>query len=202
MGPIVVFENVSLDGVTQDPTGAESFNPKDWRDRLDSADREQWDKLILDDVLGAQALLFGRRTYEFFAAAYPHRVGALADRMNTLPKFVVSATLSDPDWNNSTVLDGDIVDEVRKLKLAFNGEIRVYASSKLVQMLVEHDLVDELRLLIFPLVMGAGNRLFDQPINPKPVRQKPLRLVDMRTVGKSLIHLTYQCIRDARDSAS
>jgi dihydrofolate reductase len=201
MGSIVVFENVSLDGVTQDPTGEEGFNPKDWRDRLDSADREKFDKLLLDDASGAQALLLGRRTYEFFAARYPYRTGVLADRLNSLPKYVISSSLADPDWNNSTVLDGDIVDEVRRLKHTVNGEIRIYASPRLVQMLVEHDLVDELRLLIFPLMMGAGNRLFDQPTNPKPVRQKPLRLVDTRNVGKCLTYLTYQCIPDANDPA-
>jgi dihydrofolate reductase len=201
MGSIVVFENVSLDGVTQDPTGEEGFNPKDWRDRLDSADREKFDELLLDDASGAQALLVGRGTYEFFAARYPYRTGALAHTLNSLPKYVVSSSLADPDWNNSTVLDGDIVDEVSKLKHTVNGEIRVYASPRLVQILIEHDLVDQLRLLIFPLVMGAGNRLFDQPTDPTPVRQKPLHLVDTRTVGKSLIHLTYQCIPDTEDSA-
>jgi dihydrofolate reductase len=191
MGPIVVFENISLDGVTQDPTGEEGFSPDDWRARLAPTDREKWDKLLLDDALGAQALLLGRRSYEFFAARYPYRTGELADRMNSLPKYIVSTTLADPGWNNSTLLDGEVVDEVRKLKRIVNGEIRVYASSQLVQTLIEHDLVDELRLMIFPLVMGAGNRLFDQTSNPKPARPKPLRLVDTRTVGHSLTYLTY-----------
>ena len=168
MGSIVVFENVSLDGVTQDPTGEEGFSPHDWRAGLAPTDRQKWDKLILDDALGAQALLLGRRSYEFFAARYPYRTGELADRMNSLPKYVVSTTLADPGWNNSTVLDGDLVDEVATLKHAVNGEIRVYASSQLVHTLIEHDLVDELRLMIFPLVMGAGKRLFDQTGNPKP----------------------------------
>jgi dihydrofolate reductase len=189
MGSIVVFENVSLDGVTQDPTGEEGFNPQDWRAGLPPTDRQKWDKLILDDAQGAQALLLGRRSYEFFAARYPHRTGELADRMNSLPKYVVSATLADPGWTNSTVLDGDLVDEVSKLKHAINGEIRVYASSQLVHTLIEHDLVDELRLTIFPLVMGAGMRLFDQTGNPKPLRH-----LDTRTVGDSLAYLTYQRI--------
>jgi dihydrofolate reductase len=123
MGSIVVFENVSLDGVTQDPTGEEGFNPKDWRDRLDSGDRDKFDELLLDDASGAQALLVGRRTYEFFAARYPYRTSALAHTLNSLPKYVVSSSLADPDWNNSTVLDGDIVDEVSKLKHTVNGEI-------------------------------------------------------------------------------
>jgi dihydrofolate reductase len=192
MGTIVVFENVSLDGVTQDPTGAvEALLAA-----LAPTDRQKWAKLLLNDALGAQALLLGRRSYEFFAARYPYRTGEMADTMNGLPKYVASATLADPGWNNSTVLDGDIVDAVSTLKHTVNGEIRVYASSQLVHTLIEHDLVDELRLMIFPLVMGAGNRLFDHTSNPKP-----LRLVDTRTVGDRLTYLTYQCISDTKDSA-
>lgn len=187
MGTIVVFENVSLDGVTQDPTGEEGFSRYDWRAGLAPTDREAWDELILDDALGAQALLLGRHSYEFFAARYPSRTGRLADRMNNLPKYVASTTLADPDWNNSTVLGGDTVDEVARLKHTVDGEIRVYASSQLVHTLIEYDLVDELRLTIFPLVMGAGNRLFDPTGTPKP-----LRLVGTRTVGGSLAYLTYQ----------
>jgi dihydrofolate reductase len=196
MGTIVVFENVSLDGVTQDPTADEGLNREDWRARLAPTDREEWGKRLLSDALGAEVLLLGRRSYEFFAARYPYRAGELADRMNSLPKYVVSATLTDPGWTNSTVLVGDVVNEVSKLKHTVNGEIRVYASSQLVQTLIEHDLVDEVRLAIFPLVMGAGDRLFDQTSNPKR-----LRLVDTHTVGDSLTYLTYQCIRDVEDSA-
>jgi dihydrofolate reductase len=168
MGSIVVFENVSLDGVIQDPTGEEGFSPYDWRAGLTPTDRQNWGKLLLDDMLEAQVLLLGRGSYDFFAARYPYRVGEMADRMNSLRKYVVSGTLTDPGWNNSTVLGTDTVDEVSKLKHAVNGEIRVYASSQLVHTLIEHDLVDELRLMIFPLVMGAGNRLFDHSTNPKP----------------------------------
>ncbi|HWF27369.1 MAG TPA: dihydrofolate reductase family protein [Mycobacterium sp.] len=196
MGTIVVFENVSLDGVTQDPTADEGFNREDWRAGLAPTDREEWAKRLLNDALRADALLLGRHSYEFFAARYPYRSGEMADRMNSLPKYVVSATLTDPGWNNSTVLDGDVVNEVSKLKHTVNGEIRVYASSQLVQTLVEHDLVDELRLAIFPLVMGAGDHLFDQTGS-----LKRLRLVDTHTVGDSLTYLTYQCIRDVEDSA-
>jgi dihydrofolate reductase len=191
MGSIVVFENVSLDGVTQDPTGDEGFSPHDWRAGLPPTDRQKWDKLILDDVLGARALLLGRRSYEFFAGRYPHRTGELADTMNSLPKYVVSATLADPGWNNSTVLGGDLAAEVSNLKHAVDGEIRVYASSQLVHALIEHDLVDELRLTIFPLVMGAGMRLFDQSGNPKALRR-----TDTRTVGDSLTYLAYQRIAE------
>jgi dihydrofolate reductase len=196
MGTIVVFENVSLDGVTQDPTGEEGFNRDDWRAGLAPADREEWANRLLDDVLGAQALLLGRRSYEFFAARFPYRTGEMADRMNGLPKYVVSATLADPGWNNSTVLNGDVVDEVSELKHTVSGEIRVYASSQLVHTLIEHHLVDELRLAVFPVVMGAGNRIFDQTSRPQP-----LRLIDTHTVGDSLTYLTYQYIREAEDSA-
>jgi dihydrofolate reductase len=200
MGTIVVFENVSVDGITQDATGEEGFNSVDWRAGLDPTDREEWAKRLLDDALRAEALLLGRRSYEFFAARYPYRTGEMADRMNGLPKYVVSATLSDPGWNNSTVLNGDVLDEVAKLKHTVHGEIRVYASSQLVRTLIEHDLVDELRLAVFPLMMGAGKGLFDQTSKPKPLRPKPLRLIDAQTVGDSLTYLTYRYIRDAGDS--
>ena len=192
MGSIVVFENISLDGVTQDPTGEEGFSPHDWRAGLPPTDRQKWDKLILDDVLGARALLLGRRSYEFFAGRYPQRTGELADTMNSLPKYVVSATLADPGWNNSTVLGGDLAAEVSKLKHTVDGEIRVYASSQLVHALIEHDLVDELRLTIFPLVMSAGMRLFDQRGNPKALRR-----TDTRAVGDSLTYVAYQRIAEA-----
>jgi dihydrofolate reductase len=187
MGTIVVFENVSLDGVTQDPTGEEGFSRDDWRAGLTPADREAWNQLILDDARAAQALLLGRRSYEFFAARYPFRSGELADRMNGLPKYVVSATLAEPDWNNSTVLTGDLVDEVTTLKQKVDGEIRVYASSRVLPTLIEHDLVDELRLAVFPLVMGAGSRVFDPTSHPRT-----LRLLDTRRVGDSLAYLSYR----------
>jgi dihydrofolate reductase len=196
MGTIVIFENVSLDGVTQDPTGEEGVSRGDWRAVLAPTDRDEWDKLILHDALGAQALLLGRRSYEFFAARYPSRTGELADRMNSLPKYVVSATLADPGWNNSTVLDGDIADEVATLKQTVDGETRVYASSQLVHTLIEQDLIDELRVTIFPFVMGAGDRLFDQASNPRS-----LRLVETRTIGDSLAYLAYQRIPDVKHPA-
>ena len=192
MGSIVVFENVSLDGVTQDPTGEEGFSPHDWRAGLPPTDRQEWDKLILGDVLGARALLLGRRSYEFFAGRYPHRTGELADTMNSLPKYVVSATLADPGWNNSTVLGGDLAAEVSKLKHAVDGEIRVYASSQLVHALIEHDLVDELRLKIFPAALGVGERLFGETSD-----KKPMRLLDTQTLEGGIAYLTYQSVRDA-----
>src|ERR1017187_5771221 len=158
MGKIVISENVSLDGVIQDPTGEEGFRLGGWFGQIGDKDREAWAQVELDEALGAEALLLGRRSYEFFAAQWPSRSGEWADRLNGLPKYVVSSTLEDLDWNNSTVLDGDVANEVSKLKQEISGDIVVYASFQLVHTLMEHDLVDELRLMIYPFVLGAGER--------------------------------------------
>lgn len=192
MGKIVISENVSLDGVIQDPTGEEGFSRGGWFGQVGDKDREAWAKVERDEVLGAEALLLGRRSYEFLAARWPSRGGEWADRLNRLPKYVVSSTLEDPDWNNSTVLKGDVVNEVSKLKQRVNGDIVVYASGQLVHTLIEHDLVNELRLMIYPFVLGAGKRLFGETSH-----KKPMRLVDTRTVGDGLASLTYEPIRDA-----
>ena len=191
MGKIVATENVSLDGVIELSPGEEGFSRDDWLAALTPADRDEWGKLILDDALGAQALLLGQRSYEFFAAGYPARRGELADRMNGLPKYVVSATLEDPRWTGSTVLDGDLVAAVSALKREIDGEIRVYASSGLVRTLMAHDLVDELRLVVFPFLLGRGSRLFDEAGG-----HKPLRLNGVRAVGAGLAILTYQSVKD------
>src|SRR5207247_8566485 len=177
MGKIVVSENVTLDGVVQDPTGEEGFRHGGWFDQVGDQDREAWAKVVLDEALGAEALLLGRRSYEWFAARWPSRSGELADRLNSLPKYVVSSTLEDPAWNNSTVLKGEVVNEVTMLKQELDGEIVVLASFQLVRVLMEHDLVDELRLKIFPVVLGDGERLFGETSD-----KKPLLLVDRRTV--------------------
>jgi dihydrofolate reductase len=192
MGKIVISENVSLDGVIQDPTGEEGFRLGGWFAQIGDKDREAWAQVELDEALGTEALLLGRRSYEFFAARWASRSGEWADRLNSLPKYVVSSTLEDPDWNNSTVLKGDVVNEVSKLKQRVNGDIVVYASGQLVHTLIEHDLVDELRLMIYPFVLGAGERLFGETSD-----KKPMRLVDARTVGDGLAFLTYQPVRDA-----
>jgi dihydrofolate reductase len=163
MGRIVISENVSLDGVIQDPTGDEGFRHGGWSVQIPDKDRDEWAKVLLDEALGAEAQLLGRRTYEFFAARFPSRSGAWADRLNSMPKYVVSSTLVDPDWNNTTVLNGEVVNEVSKLKQELDGEIVVYASSQLVPTLIEHDLVDELRLIVYPVVLGAGERLSARP---------------------------------------
>ncbi len=192
MGKIVISENVSLDGVIQDPTGEEGFRHGGWAGQIGDKDREEWAKVLFDEALGTEALLLGRRSYEWFAARWPSRSGEWADRLNSLPKYVVSSTLVDPGWNNSTVLKGDAVTEVSALKKELNGDIVLYASGQLARTLIEHDLVDELRLMIYPVVLGAGERLFGETSDMKPVR-----LVGTRTVGDNLAVLTYKFIRDA-----
>jgi dihydrofolate reductase len=185
VGKIVVSENVSLDGVIQDPAGDEGFERGGWVGLL--AGREEVAKVALDDALGAEALLLGRRSYEWFAARWPSRTGELADRLNSLPKYIVSSTLADPDWNNSTILTGDAVAEVSKVKRELDGEILVLASFQLLRTLMDHDLVDELRLKIYPVVLGAGERLFGQTRD-----MKPMRLVDTRTLADGIAFLTYE----------
>ncbi len=190
MGKIVISENVSLDGVIQDPAGDEGFRHGGWVGRV--TDREAAGKVLLDEALGAEALLLGRRSYDFLAARWPSRSGELADRLNSLPKYVVSSTLEDPEWNNSTVLKGDVVGEVSKLKQELDGEIVVPASFQLVHTLIEHDLVDELRLMTYPVVLGAGERLFGETTD-----KKPMRLVDVRALDDGLAYLIYEPLRDA-----
>jgi dihydrofolate reductase len=190
MGKIVISENVSPDGVIQDPSGDEGFRLGGWVGVI--KDREEAGKAVLDEALGAEALLLGRRSYEFFAARWPSRGGELAARLNSLPKYVVSSTLDDPKWNNSTVVKGDVVNEVSKLRQELNGEVVVYGSIQLARTLMEHDLVDELRLMIHPVVLGAGERLFGETTD-----KKPMRLVDTQTIGGGVAFLTYEPVRDA-----
>jgi dihydrofolate reductase len=192
MGKIVISENVTIDGVVQDPTGEEGFRHGGWFLQAGSNDREGFYRAALDEALGAEALLQGRRTHEFLAARWPSRTGELADRLNTMPKYVVSATLEASDWNNSTVLRGDAVSEVSRLRQELNGEIVVAGSIRLVRTLIEHDLVDEMRLLVYPFVLGAGERLFGETSD-----KLPLRMVANRTLGDGLAYLTYQVARAA-----
>ena len=197
MGKIIISENVSLDGVVQDPTGEEGFRHGGWFFEIGDKAREEWAKLELGEALGAEALLLGRRTDEWFAARWLPRSGEWADRLNSLPKYVVSSTLDEPRWSNSTdfkgaVLKGDVVNEVSKLKQQLDGNIVVYASTPLVHTLMEHDLVDELRLAVYPVVLGTGERLFGQTSE-----KKPMRLVSTQILGDSLAYLTYQTVPDA-----
>jgi dihydrofolate reductase len=191
MGKIVVSENVTLDGVVQDPAGAEGFGRGGWVGRVGERGREEAAKVLLDEALGAEAQLFGRRTYEFLAARWPSRSGGLADRLNDMPKYVVSSTLTDAGWNNSTVLAGDVIQEVSKLKEELDGEIVVAGSIRLVRALMKSELVDELRLMIYPVVLGAGERLFGETSD-----QRRVRLVETRTVD-DLAYLTYEVVREA-----
>ena len=193
MGKIVISTNVSLDGVVQDPDGAEGFRLGGWFGQFGGKDLEEWASVSLGEALGTEALLLGRRTDEWFATRWASRTGEWADRLNSLPKYVVSSSLEDPAWGNSTVLAGDdVVAEVSKLKQQLAGEIVVYASYQLGRMLIEHDLVDELRLVVFPVVLGAGQRLFGETSD-----KKPMRLVDTKTIGDGLVFLTYQFVPDA-----
>jgi dihydrofolate reductase len=191
MGRIIISENVSLDGVIQDPAGDEGFQRGGWVGRVGDRGREAAAQVLLEEALGTEAMLLGRRSYEFLAVRWPSRSGELADRLNSKPKYVVSSTLQDPAWNNTTVLKGNVVNEVSRLKQQLAGDIVVPASFQLVRMLIEHDLADELRLMIYPVVLGAGERLFGETSD-----KQPLRLLSTRTVGNDLAYLTYQPVRD------
>jgi dihydrofolate reductase len=185
MGKIVVTEFVSLDGVMEDPGGSENFEYGGWAFEFNRG--EDGDKFKLDEAMDSEALLLGRVTYEGFAEAWPSRDGEFADKFNQMPKYVVSSTLKDPDWNNTTVLGGDLVEEVSKLKQEAGGEVVVHGSAQLAQALVEHDLVDELRLMVFPVVLGSGKRLFGDTSD-----KKALRLADSKTVGDGVAILVYE----------
>jgi dihydrofolate reductase len=191
MGKIIVSTNVTLDGVVQDPDGKEGFGRGGWFGQFGGKDLEEWGKISLDEALGAQALLLGRRSDEWFAERWASRTGEWADRLNGLPKYVVSATLDEPRWGNSTVLRGDVVSEVSALKERLDGEILVYASYQLGRTLLEHDLVDELRLTVFPVALGAGERLFGETSDTKA-----MRLLGARMVGTGLVLYTYEPVRD------
>jgi len=183
MGRIVVTEFVSLDGVMEDPGGAEDFEHGGWTFEID---RGEGDAFKLEETRATEALLLGRVTYEGFAAAWPSREGEFADRFNSMPKYVVSSTLQDPEWNNTTVLSGDLAEEVSNMKERHDGDVVVHGSRQLVQTLVDRDLVDELRLMVFPVVLGSGKRLFGES------GKKRLSLVDSKMVGDGVAILVYQ----------
>jgi dihydrofolate reductase len=185
MGRIVVTEFVSLDGVIEDPGGAEDYKYGGWSFEISRGD--EGDQFKLDEAMDSDALLLGRRTYEGFAAAWPSREGEFADKFNNMPKYVVSSTLKDPDWNNTTVLAGDLAEEISKLREQVDGDLVVHGSAQLVQALIEHGLVDELRLMVFPVVLGTGKRLFGETSD-----KQPLRLTDSKIVGDGVAILTYE----------
>jgi dihydrofolate reductase len=185
MGRIVVTAFISLDGVMEAPGGGEGFKHDGWSFEIDRGD--EGNKFKLDETMGSDALLLGRRTYEGFASSWPSREGEFADKFNTMPKYVVSSTLEDAEWTNTTVLKGDLQEEVAKLKDEYEGDIVVHGSATLTQALLEKDLVDELRLMVFPVVLGTGKRLWGETSD-----KKPMRLADSRTVGDGVAILTYQ----------
>jgi dihydrofolate reductase len=184
MGRIVVTEFVSLDGVMQAPGGGEEYQHAGWTFQIARGD--EGEKFKVDETMASEALLLGRVTYEGFAAAWPRMQGEFADKFNGMPKYVVSSTLKDPEWNNSTVLSGDVVEEVTKLREQSGGDVVVHGSAQLVQALLEHDLVDELRLMVFPVVLGTGKRLFGATSD-----KKPLKLTSSRTVGDGVAIMIY-----------
>jgi dihydrofolate reductase len=194
MGRIVVTEFVSLDGVMEDPGGAENFEHGGWSFEIGRG--EEGDKFKLDETLEAEALLLGRVTYQGFAKAWPSMSGEFADRFNSMPKYVVSSTLEKAEWNNSTLLEGDAVEAVSKLKRELDGDIVVHGSARLAQMLLDHDLVDELRLMVYPVVLGSGKRLFGATSE-----KKRLRLVDSRTVGEGVAILVYEPAGEGTDES-
>ncbi|TMK75712.1 MAG: dihydrofolate reductase [Actinobacteria bacterium] len=185
MGRIVVTEFVSIDGVVEDPGGAEDYKYGGWSFEFQRG--EEGDRFKLDEAMNSDALLLGRVTYEGFADAWPSREGEFADKFNNMPKYVVSTTLEDPEWNNSTVISGDLREEIARLRDEIDGDIVVHGSATLAQALLENDLVDELRLMVFPVALGTGKRLFGETSD-----KKPLRLTESKTVGDGVAILVYQ----------
>lgn len=191
MGKIIITTNMSLDGVVQDPDGKEGFRLGGWFGRFGGQDYEAWARVETDEALGADALLLGRHSDAWFAERWQSRGGEWADKLNSMPKYVVSSSAEGAVWSNSTVLGGDVVSQVSKLKREIGGEILVYASYRLVHTLIEHDLVDELRLVVFPVVVGGGRRLFGETSE-----SRGLRLVRTSTLGSGLVFVDYEVVRD------
>jgi dihydrofolate reductase len=187
VGRIVVTEFVSLDGVIEAPGGGEDFKYAGWSFEIDRGD--EGNRFKLDETMASEALLLGRVTYQGFAAAWPGREddAGFADKFNSMPKYVVSSTLTDPEWNNSHVIGADLAAEVARLKDEHDGDIVVHGSAQLVQGLLDEDLVDEMRLMVFPIVLGEGKRVFG-PMGDK----KTLRLTDSRIVGDGVAILVYE----------
>jgi dihydrofolate reductase len=204
MGKIVVSQLVSVDGVSDDPAGVEGFKRGGWTFELDSDGErvdlrgEEGEEFHLAETRDSAALLLGRKTYEVFAAVWPlQHERPFAANLNSMPKYVVSSTLEDAEWNNSTVLSGEVTEEVERLKREIDGQILVYGSTELVQTLFEHGLVDELRLMVHPVLVGAGKRLFGETSD-----WKPMRLVDTMTVGDGVAILTYELAPQAAGGSS
>ena len=186
MGRIVVTEYISVDGVVEAPSGTEEFARVGWTD--DFSRGPEGDKFKVDETMASDALLLGRVTYEGFAAAWPERDGDFAEKFNSMPKYVVSSTLKDPEWTNSHVLTGDLAEEVTRLRDEVDGDIVVHGSARLAQALIENDLVDEVRLMVFPVVLGSGKRLF------APGGKKRLKLAESSTTSTGCVILRYERI--------
>ena len=190
MARIIASDNVSLDGVIDDPAGDEGSDRGGWVGLI--SDRPELGRVTLEEVLATEAMVMGRRTYEWFAARWPVRTGQLADRLNGMPKYVVSSTLEQPTWNNTTILGGDVLEHVAELKRELDGDIVVPASVRVARSLIDHGLVDEVRLKVFPVVLGAGERLFGETSG-----KRTFRLVDVRTLDGDTACLTYERIDEA-----
>jgi dihydrofolate reductase len=189
MGRIVVTEFVSLDGVMEAPGGGEGYRHAGWTFEIDRG--SEGDRFKLEEAMAAEGLLLGRVTYEGFAAAWPQMQGEFADKFNGMPKYVVSSTLESPEWNNSMVLRGDVGQAVSELKASTEGELQVHGSARLVQTLVEHDLVDEFHLMVFPVILGSGKRLFGET-----TEKQRLRLTESSVVGDGVAIQVYQAVRN------
>ena len=185
MGRIIVTEYISVDGVVEAPSGTEAFERVGWID--DFTRGPEGDQFKIDETMASDALLLGRVTYEGFAPIWPRVRSEFADKFNSMPKYVVSRTLKNPDWNNTTVLSGEVVQEVSRLKERYAGDIVVHGSPQLAQTLIEHDLVDELHLMVYPVIVGAGKRLFDGTSD-----KKKLRLANAKTVNDGVHILVYR----------
>jgi dihydrofolate reductase len=192
MGKIIITTNTSLDGIVQDPDGQEGFRLGGWFNTYGGDDLAAWAKLETEEAMSADALLLGRRSDEWFAARWAARTGEWADKLNSLPKYVVSSTQATAKWSNATVITGDVVREVARLKRQINGELLIYASYQLAHTLIEHNLVDEFRLVVFPVVLGAGQRLFSATDDAKR-----LRLTSLSTIGEGLVFVAYRVVNSA-----
>jgi dihydrofolate reductase len=190
MGRLIITTNATLDGVTQDPDGKEGFSRGGWFLEAGGADLEPWTLNETEETLRASALLLGRKSDEYFGSRWNSREGAWADALRAIPKYVVSKTAEQAQWVNGTVLKGDVVAEVSALKEKVDGEILVYASYELGRILIENDLADELRVIVFPALAGSGVRLF-----PETSARKPLRLLETRTIGDNLVYYGYEFTR-------
>lgn len=192
MGRIVISTNMTLDGISQDPTGEEGFEFGGWFTKITDQDREAWAKIELEEALGTTALLLGGRSYEWFAERWVGRPGDWAERLDSIPKYVVRSGAGRSDWGPTTELTGDIAAEVSELKQRLDGDIVVYASYQLVRRILAHDLADEVRLFLFPHLLGSGGRVFSDL-----TRAKELRLTEAATVGEGLVKVTYDIVHDA-----